>query len=231
MLILKIGASKLIPVAFLLIGTNAFAVDTLFSKYQLDVEQEIVIAKSAAPKGLTDDATVWVLTEKGYTRKRNGENGFHCLVLRPWSAPFDSPDRVSTMQSWEDLLAPICYDAMAAKGNMQEQFFRARLFLEGKSLDQIREATFSAYARGELRPAPAVAFAYMMSASQNLGPDIGEWFPHLMIYAPYATGEVFMNDPMSGMPILFEGPGTARAAFIVPLSPGVIGKHIHPASD
>jgi len=42
-----------------------------------------------------------------------------------------------------------------------------------------------AYIKGELPRRDDVTFAYMWSAHQHLGPGIGAWHPHLMVFAPY----------------------------------------------
>jgi hypothetical protein len=57
--------------------------------------------------------------------------------------------------------------------------------MEGKTPDQIAEAVQAAYAKGELPKMEMVAFAYMFSADQDLGPGVGHWHPHMTAYTPY----------------------------------------------
>lgn len=192
---------------------------TLTDDFFLDPATETEWARSAAPSHMSDEATVWHLTQDGYKLAEEGTNGFHCLILRGFVA---KPENAA------GIIAPICYDAEAAKADMQEQFLQAKLFLDGKTPAETRAAVQAAYDAGELKPVERVGFAYMMSDAQRLGPQIGAWMPHFMIYAPYANDAAFQNEFNSGLPIVFDAPGTARATFVVPLAPGEVGEHIHP---
>src|ERR1700749_4226092 len=50
-----------------------------------DQNAEIALARSAAPKSISDAAEVLVLTRSGYTTAVKGSNGFVCMVQRGWS--------------------------------------------------------------------------------------------------------------------------------------------------
>lgn len=196
--------------------------ESRFEEFRLDPDTEASWARSAAPDSISADASVWVLSESGFVPVAEGSNGFECLVLRGWLAPADRA---------ADIVAPICYDENAAKADMQEQFLQARLAVAGESREEILDAVKSAYMEGTLKPVDRVGFAYMMSGAQRLGPKIGAWKPHFMIYAPYESGAAFQNGFDSGLPIVFDAVGTARATFVVPLAPGETGEHIHPGQS
>ena len=54
-------------------------------EYLMDRDAEIALAKSAAPAPISNDATVLVLTKKGYQAAIEGKNGFVCMVERSCS--------------------------------------------------------------------------------------------------------------------------------------------------
>src|SRR5271170_8330233 len=51
-----------------------------------DRNQEIKLARSAAPDSISGDAEVLVLGRHGYETAIKGKNGFVCLVERSWTA-------------------------------------------------------------------------------------------------------------------------------------------------
>src|SRR5262249_8236570 len=62
------------------------------AQYLMPHDAEIPLARSAAPKSVSDDAEILVLTESGFQTAVNGINGFVCMVARSWSADYVSPD-------------------------------------------------------------------------------------------------------------------------------------------
>jgi hypothetical protein len=54
-------------------------------EYLMERDAEIALAKSAAPAPISNDATVLVLTKKGYQAAIEGKNGFVCMVERSCS--------------------------------------------------------------------------------------------------------------------------------------------------
>ena len=79
-------------------------------EYLMDRDAEIALAKSAAPAPISKDATVLVLTKKGYETAIEGKNGFVCMVDRSWTAPFSSPE------FWKAKgRSPVCLNAPAAR--------------------------------------------------------------------------------------------------------------------
>src|SRR5215813_8773003 len=68
-------------------------------------DDEIDLARSAAPPAISQDAEVLVLGPKGYETAVKGSNGFVCVVVRSWDNNFDSPD------FWNPKLrAPQCFN-------------------------------------------------------------------------------------------------------------------------
>lgn len=181
-----------------------------------DEDKEISIARSAAPEAISDNASIWVLTPKGYRKVIEGDNQFNCLVMRKWSAIFDIQKDLFT---WDDLVAPICFDPVSSKGQMIEQFRRHELGLAGKSHDEIKAAIYTDYVEGKILTPATVSFSYMYSSAQKLSPQAQHWHPHIMVYAPfYTNGMLGGFSPTSGDPIVFEAPGTFRATVAIPVN-------------
>src|SRR5579864_6996509 len=98
--------AKLLALAFLLqvvsLGTiqqaraqseTAYPAMAPLSQYLMpDQNSEIALARSAAPRSISDGAEVMVLGPKGYATAVKGTNGFLCIVERSWGAPTDEPD-------------------------------------------------------------------------------------------------------------------------------------------
>jgi hypothetical protein len=186
--------------------------------YLMAPDAEIALAASAAPAAISGRATLQVLTESGYRTVRPGDNGFVCLVLRGWGAPTFNPAPLRQLVYDATLRAPICFDPVAARTVLPYQELRARLGMAGKGPDAIAAGVESAYARGELPEMERVAFAYMWSAGQRLGPA-GAYHPHMMVYTPYYRNELLGNNTMeSGWPIVTDDAGTPFAVTVIPLA-------------
>lgn len=162
----------------LALGSNAALAAALDQYLMPDRNQEIALARSAAPASLSGDATILVLTPKGYETAADGKNGFTCLVERGWMAPFDGPDFMDPK-----LRAPVCYNPAAVRSHLPYVFNRTRLMLAGRDKDQMRAEIKKQVASNEL-PTPEIgAMSYMMSKTQNLGQP-GHWHPHVMFHLP-----------------------------------------------
>jgi hypothetical protein len=57
----------------------------------VDRAAEIALARSAAPKFVSDSATVLVLTKNGYPQAVTGTNGFTCFVERSFLSRIGDP--------------------------------------------------------------------------------------------------------------------------------------------
>ena len=162
-----------------------------FSAYQMPQQGEIALARSAAPSSISTHATIEVLTPKGYEVAIKGDNEFTCMVLRSWSAA-PTPDETR----YAPIRAPICFDPIASKTVLPFEELKAKLGLAGKSPEEIGAEVALQYGLGKLPAMEKVAFGYMWSASQILGPGAGAWHPHMMIYAPYYKNQWLGNNPV-----------------------------------
>jgi len=186
------------------------------SEYMMEPEAEIALARSAAPENISAHATIKVLSADGYKVAAQGDNGFVCLVMRGWSAPNFSPARDRELVYDAKLRAPICFDPVASRTVLPMKELRTKLGMEGKDTDAIVRDVAMAYAKGELPKMEAVAFAYMWSADQVLGPA-GAWHPHMMIFAPYYTNKMLGDNACDTAPCVADDSGTPFALIVVPV--------------
>src|SRR5215469_14554729 len=102
------------------------------SQYLMPRDAEISLARSAAPKSVSDDAEILVLSESGFQTAVKGTNGFVCMVARSWSAPYNDPG------FWDPKLhAPICYNALAARSQVPATMKRTQAAMAGGSPAQV----------------------------------------------------------------------------------------------
>lgn len=168
------------------------------SRYLMAPGAEIALARSAAPPAIGRDASVLVLTARGYRIARTGHDGFTCLVERGWTSPFDSTD------FWNPRLrGPICYNPAATRTILPYTLRRTQLALAGLTrLQMLARSKASVFAT----PAPG-SMSYMLSKQQYLGDQGRQWYPHIMLYAPAADrakqgASWGADDPAS--PIVFD---------------------------
>jgi hypothetical protein len=168
--------------------------------YLMTADAETALAKSAAPANVSDRATLKLLTSSGYKVAHEGTNGFVCMVMRGFAAPTYTPPQLRDLVYDAALRAPICFDPSAARTVMPFYELRTKLGMEGKVPEQIAAGLEAAYAKGELPKRNEVSFAYMWSASQNLGGGVGHWHPHMMVFSPYYENSMLGNNPF-GAPL------------------------------
>ena len=190
-----------------------------------DRSAEITLAKSAAPKAISDNAEVMVLERQGYKTAAQGTNGFVCMVERSWTAPFGDPE------FWNPKIrGPICFNPAAARTYLPLTIARTRLALSGQSETQIRDAINSAIDKRELPAIETGAMSYMLSKQGYLGDKAGHFHPHLMFWVERAKPESWgVGAP--GSPVLGaeEIPGRLTI-FIIPVgqwSDGTPDSHDH----
>jgi hypothetical protein len=137
--------------------------------------------------------------------------------MRGWAAPTFTPVQLRDLVYYAKLRAPICFNPVASRTVLPLQELRARLGMEGKTPDQIAEAVQAAYAKGELPKVEMVAFAYMFSADQDLGPGVGHWHPHMMVYTPYYENSMLGGNQPGVLPIVGDDAGTPFAVTVIPV--------------
>jgi hypothetical protein len=142
-----------------------------------DRAAEVVLARSAAPKRVTDSARVLVLTRTGYVEAARGTNGFTCLVMRSFLGGLEDPGYWSPK-----VRAPACFNPPASRTVLQESLKRAEWVMAGESQKEIAARTDRAYASRQFPLPAAGAMAYMLSHDQYLGDTDPHWMPHVMFY-------------------------------------------------
>ncbi|NIR46637.1 MAG: hypothetical protein GWN99_19715 [Gemmatimonadetes bacterium] len=170
------------------------------------VDDEIALARSAAPPQVSADATVMVLQDGQYVVGARGSNDVVCMVSR------------SRPGSRE----PICYDAEAARTILPMEIRRVELRLAGESSETIERIIAEGIGSGEFQLPRRPAMSYMMSSGQVLisgeGRNVGNWYPHLMLYWPYLRGAEL---GLQGKPSLQAGvvfdEGLPTAHLVIPV--------------
>ena len=163
-----------------------------------DRNNEVALARSAAPASISRDATVLVLGKNGYESAVEGKNGFTCMVERSWMSPIDSPE------FWNPKMrGPICYNPAAERTVLPYTLTRTKLALTGLTKAQIRQHVIDSVSENKLPRVEAGAMSYMMSKGGYLGDSVGHWCPHLMFYAPKTAGASWGAD-LAGSPVLFN---------------------------
>jgi hypothetical protein len=163
-----------------------------------DRDAEIALARTAAPKSISGDATTLVLDRHGYESAVNGKNGFVCIVERAWTSPFDSPEFWNPKNR-----SPICYNPAAARSVLPYTFKRTELALAGLTNPQMLERVKAAVARKELPTPEPGAMSYMLSKESYLNDSVGHWYPHLMFHIP-KTDPATWGANLDGSPVVLD---------------------------
>jgi hypothetical protein len=165
-------------------------------QYLMSRDAEIALARSAAPKSISDDAEVLVLGRHGYETAVQGKNGFVCMVDRSWTNPVDNPN------FWNPKLrGAMCLNRAAAQFYIPIAIKKTELILAGKSKEQMADGIKAAFDKKELPSLQPGAMCYMMSKQQYLDDVAGHWHPHLMFFIP-ETAPVTWGENLPGSPVL-----------------------------
>ncbi len=174
-------------------------------------EDEIALARSAAPPSISGDAQVLVLGNHGYEVAVKGKNGFVCFVERSWAAGFDDPD------FWNPKLrAPNCFNAPAARTELPQYLKRTEWALAGATKQELIEKTKAAVASHRFKTPEAGAISFMLSKEGYLGDAAGgPWLPHVMFFLPQGEA-VNWGASKEGSPIIGRdgGPIESTVLFI-----------------
>ncbi len=142
-----------------------------------DRAAEVALARTAAPRSITDSATVLVLTRIGFVEAHHGSNGFTCVVFRGFDGATTDPN------FWNaNVRAPQCLNPPASRTVLPNLMKRAEWIMAGVDTAEVDARTKHAYAAREFALPAAGAMAYMLSHQQNLGGSDPHWMPHLMFY-------------------------------------------------
>jgi hypothetical protein len=148
-------------------------------------EDEIAMARSAAPPSISGDAEVLVLGSHGYETAVKGKNGFVCFVQRSWTASFDDPE------FWNPKIrGPNCFNPPAARTELLQELKRTEWVLAGATRQQMIERTKAAVASHDFKAPEAGAFSFMLSKNGYLSDDgAGPWLPHVMFFLPHGQAD------------------------------------------
>jgi hypothetical protein len=149
------------------------------AQYMMPEADEIALARTAAPKAVSDEAAVMVLGKDGYVAAAKGTNGFLCIVERGWAGDSAFADFWNPRQR-----APICFNAAAAETYAPIYLMKTRLVLAGKSKMDVVHETTAALDDKRLPALAPGAMCYMMSKQQYLNDEDRNWQPHMMFFAP-----------------------------------------------
>ena len=189
-------------------------------------QEEIALARSAAPPSISADAEVLVLGERGYEVAVKGSNGFVCLVERSWDAGFDDPE------FWNPRTrGPDCFNPLAARSVLPQFLKRTEWVLAGASRQQALDKARAAFADHEFTEPAAGSFTFMLSKQGYLGDQAGgPWRPHVMLFVPH--GEAAAGASSTGSPVLgHDGGPYEPTVLFIPVSNWSDGSTALPAGE
>jgi hypothetical protein len=168
-------------------------------QYLMERNAEILLARSAAPDSISNDATILVLGRQGYETAVRGKNGFVCLVERSWMEAFDMPE------FWNPKVRGAeCLNRQAERSILPIANLRTTMVMAGHSKAKILLALKEAFEKRQLPDLENGAMAFMMSKSAYLF-DAGDHNgPHVMIYTSLEDGKDW-GAWAAGSPV-FSGP-------------------------
>jgi|ERR1700733_145099 hypothetical protein len=148
-------------------------------------ENEIALARSAAPPSISTDAEVLVLGSHGYETAAKGKNGFVCFVERSWAAGLDDPE------FWNPRIrSPNCFNPPAARTELPQYLKRTEWVLAGATRQQIIERTSAAVTSHSFKTPEAGAFSFMLSKDAYVNDAAaGPWLPHVMFFIPHGQAD------------------------------------------
>lgn len=195
--------------ASLLLATGMAPAD----RYLMPKQQEIALARSAAPPSISADAEVLVLGKNGYESAVKGRNGFVCLVERSWTASFGAAE------FWNPKIrGPNCFNPPAVRSVVPQYLERTKWALAGMSASQMLARARAAYASGRFTAPAAGSLSFMLSKQGYLGDEAGgPWLPHVMFFVPHGDARTWGAGP-EGSPVLGqEGTAFEPTVLFVPV--------------
>ncbi|HEV2289867.1 MAG TPA: hypothetical protein VGR81_13060 [Candidatus Acidoferrales bacterium] len=180
----RIVAAVLVLVILAAAGATAQSAEDLKKKYPkmapideylMNRDAEIALARSAAPEAISKDASVLVLTRKGWETAVKGTNGFVCLVERGWTGHVDFPEVWNPKIRGADCLNPA-----AVRSVLPTYYKLTQMALAGDSEEERIAGIQAAYAKKELLPVEPGAMGYMMSKKSYLADGTSNNLCHVM---------------------------------------------------
>jgi hypothetical protein len=165
------------------------------AQYLMERNAAIALARSAAPAAISKDASVLVLTAKGWETAVKGTNGFVCMAGPSWTASIDFYDVWSPKQR-----GAICLNPPAVRSILPIFYQFTQMTLAGVTSVPARIAAIQeAYAKKQIPPLELGAMSYMMSKDAYLT-HLGHTHNlcHVMFFLPMkGSGELGESDPNS----------------------------------
>jgi len=164
-----------------------------------DQQDEIALARSAAPPSISADAEVLVLGKQGYVTAVRGRNGFVCFVERSWAAGFDDAE------FWNPKLrAPNCFNPPAVRSVLPQYLKRTEWVLARVGKAQLIDKARAAFANHSFGAPESGSFSFMLSKQGYLSDDAaGPWVAHVMFFVPHgqvaAWGAGLKGSPVLGV--------------------------------
>jgi hypothetical protein len=146
--------------------------------FMTSAQEEIALARTAAPASISADAEVLVLTASGYETAVKGSNGFVCFIERSWTAGFDDAE------FWNPRIrGPNCFNPPAVRSVLPQYLRRTQWALAGDTRAQMREKARLAFASQQFAAPESGSFSFMLSKQGFLGDGAGgPWHPHVMFF-------------------------------------------------
>lgn len=173
---------------------------------------EVELALTGGPEHLREGAAVYVYGAKGFTKVREGTNGFTCLLNR------------DGFLYGAMAFKPTCWDPEGAGSYVPVMLRAGEMLAAGKSADEVKADIAAGFKSGKFHRPARTGIAYMVAGDVLLEPGTGKvtkvQFPgHYMIYAPgvsnadvgYAQGKSGASDPV----IFAGGAGGAELAYLI----------------
>lgn len=170
-----------------------------------DRAAEIALTRTAAPRHISDSATVLVFTRTRFVEAVRGPNGFTCVVLRSYSGPIDDPGYWSPR-----IRAPHCFNSPASRTVLPQILKEAELVLSGVAPREVmarRQRDFASHKAPS--PAPG-AITYMLSKEQYLQDVNPHAAPHLMFYYDKAMPPALWGADPAASPVIADADPHAR---------------------
>ncbi len=148
-------------------------------------DDEIALARTAAPPSISGDAEVLVLGSHGYETAVKGKNGYVCFVERSWASGFNDPEFWNPKER-----APNCYNPPAVRTELPKFLKRTEWVLAGATRQQLIERTKAEVASHNFKAPEAGAYSFMLSKNGYLNDDAaGPWLPHVMLFLPHGQAD------------------------------------------
>jgi hypothetical protein len=182
------------------------------AQYAMSPDEEIALARSAAPPSISADADILVMGAHGYDIAVKGKNGFGCLVLRSWTAG------TADAEFWNPAVrGPACLNPAAMRSVLPHIVERTQWALSGVTRDDMTDRIKAQLAANSFALPEPGAMCYMMSKQQYLAGADGHWHPHLMFYVAHGDDAAWGAN-LKGSPVMsgLDDP-TPVTIFMIPV--------------